>query len=124
VCLQETKLEVVSPSDAYFIGGQRLRSFAQRLAIGTQGGILLLWDASVVNIDQVEISEFCLSAMVYDMAVEEEFKITTVYGPSTVNRKDDFFNDLKSQKPQGDIGWIALGILIKFIMLVIKTIET
>jgi hypothetical protein len=42
VCLQESKLEFVSPADALFIGGNRLRSFTVKPSVGTRGGILLL----------------------------------------------------------------------------------
>lgn len=42
VCLQETKLAAVDPFLAAFLGGQRLKSFAEKPADGTKGGILLL----------------------------------------------------------------------------------
>jgi exonuclease III len=34
VCLQETKLESISTFDACYIGGNRLKSFTERPAIG------------------------------------------------------------------------------------------
>jgi exonuclease III len=37
VCLQETKLESINAFDASYIGGNRLRSFAERPAIGSRG---------------------------------------------------------------------------------------
>jgi hypothetical protein len=82
VCLQETKLEDVSQFDAAYIGGHRLRSFAQRPALGTRGGILLLWDDSVVAVSNIVITEFCLSAEVHiidpDNSRDGDFKITGV----------------------------------------------
>jgi hypothetical protein len=46
------------------------------------GGILLLWDDSMVTISNVIISKFSLSAEVKLIKAAEngEFKITTVYG--------------------------------------------
>jgi hypothetical protein len=57
VCLQETKLESVSAFDAAYIGGHKLRGFAERPAIGTRGGILLLWDESVVQMSNIQVSD-------------------------------------------------------------------
>jgi hypothetical protein len=37
VCLQETKLESISSFDAAYIGGYKLRGFAERPALGTRG---------------------------------------------------------------------------------------
>jgi exonuclease III len=42
VCLQETKLAAVTSLEAAYIGGYRLKNFAERPANGTRGGILLL----------------------------------------------------------------------------------
>ena len=63
-CLQETKLQNVDQFTAAYLGGGRLRGYAQRPALGTRGGILLLWDENFVNICDVEVTEFCLSAKI------------------------------------------------------------
>lgn len=63
VCLQETKLANIDQSAAAFLGGHRLKSFAERPADGTRGGILL-WNEDVVKIEQVNLGTFFLSAMV------------------------------------------------------------
>jgi exonuclease III len=110
-CLQETKLQAVSPFDAIYIGGNRLKSFAERPALGTRGGILLLWDDSVVDITNVVTSDFCLSADVRLINSSEngDFKITTVYGPTTAALKDQFYAELASHKPPQGVRWLALG---------------
>jgi exonuclease III len=95
VCLQETKLESISQHDATFLGGYRLKGFAERPAICTRGGILLLWDESTVQASNIVIAEFCLSASIHCINnKEKDFKITMVYGPTANNRKDDFFAEL------------------------------
>lgn len=50
VCLQETKLADVDKFTAILLGGNRLRSYAQRPAIGTRGGMLMLWDDQSVDV--------------------------------------------------------------------------
>ncbi|KAK1644652.1 hypothetical protein QYE76_062457 [Lolium multiflorum] len=111
VCLQETKLASVSSFDAFYIGGNRLKGFAERPANGTRGGILLLWDDTNIQITNISITEFCLSADVHLMNTSHEgdFKITTVYGPTTSNRKDHFFAELVAQKTPVGVRWLALG---------------
>uniref|UniRef100_A0ACD6AT57 Uncharacterized protein n=1 Tax=Avena sativa TaxID=4498 RepID=A0ACD6AT57_AVESA len=105
VCLQETKLSSVSSFDAVYIGGNRLRGYAERPANGTRGGILLLWDDSLMQLSDVQLSEFCLSAKIHFLNSngENDFKITTVYGPTASSRKDDFFAELIEHKPLN--GW-------------------
>jgi hypothetical protein len=87
----------------------RLKSFAEKPAVGTRGGILLLWDETVLRISNVHVSKFSLSATVFVINSGEEFKLTTVYGPSTSTRKDEFFNELRGLKPLGGVKWLALG---------------
>lgn len=53
VCLQETKLDNVDRFTATFLGGNRLCGYAQKLADGTRGGILLLWDDSLVDLSNI-----------------------------------------------------------------------
>ena len=69
----------------------------------------MLWDDSVVRISDVHITEFCLSAMVNVIHSDTPFKITSVYGPTASNRKDDFFNELIAQKPINGTKWIVMG---------------
>jgi mannosylglycoprotein endo-beta-mannosidase len=92
VCLQETKLETISPFDASYIGGFRLKSFAEHPAIGTRGGILILWDERVVELSSIVASKFCLSASVHiiNSGGHGDFKLTAVYGPTASAHKDDF----------------------------------
>lgn len=109
VCLQETKLAMIDQFVASYLAGHRLRTFAQRPAIGTQGGIFMLWDDNTVNISDIVATEFCLSANVRLLNSETSFKITTVYGPTASSRKIDFFAELLGQKPPPGDMWLALG---------------
>jgi hypothetical protein len=49
------KLDAISAFDASYIGGYGLKSFAERPAC-TRGGILLLWDDTVVQVSNVQTS--------------------------------------------------------------------
>jgi hypothetical protein len=89
LCLQETKLVSISAFNASYIGGYRLWGFAERLAIGTRGGILPLWDDSVVHMSNIIAINFCLLADVHilNSSGEGDFKITMVYGLTANNWK-------------------------------------
>jgi hypothetical protein len=80
---------MISSIDASYIGGYRLKSFVAHPTFGTRGGILLLWDDRVVELSNVEPTEFCLSTGVdvINSSGEGDFKITMVYGPMAYNRR-------------------------------------
>jgi hypothetical protein len=65
----------------------------------------------VVELSNIEPTEFCLSASMHiiNLGGEGDFKITTVYGPTTSNQKDDFLAELISHKPQSGVKWLTLG---------------
>ena len=91
VCLQEAKLVVVDSFVASFLGGQRLKSFAERPANGTKGGILLLWNADFIKVDSISFGTFFISAMITLVNSTTSFKLTSVYGPTRSNLKDALF---------------------------------
>ncbi|XP_073353806.1 uncharacterized protein [Aegilops tauschii subsp. strangulata] len=92
-----------------FLGGHRLCSFAQRSATGTRGCILMLWDDNAVGVSNIVTSEFCLSADIKIHANGISFKLTSVYGPTSSSRKNDFFAELIALKPPPSTKWLALG---------------
>jgi exonuclease III len=109
VCLQETKLQNVDQFTAAHLGGHRLRQFAQRPADGTKGGILLLWDDNAVQVSNVAVCTFSLSATVTIVGTNSAFKLTTVYGPTRGHLKDAFFAELVAAKPPLGTRWLVTG---------------
>ena len=79
---------------ACYLGGNRLCSFAQSPANGTRGGLVMLWDDSVVEVSNVRTFEFCLSANVNNCNSDSLLLITSVYVPTDSSRKNDFFPEL------------------------------
>lgn len=70
---------------------------------------MLLWDDSVIQVTDVVVTEFCLSASIHVIYADCDFKITTVYGPTAAIKKDDFFAELVAQKPPPRVRWLVLG---------------
>lgn len=69
----------------------------------------MLWDDAAVEVTNVRISEFCLSANVNIRSSDSQFLITSVYGPTDSSRKNDFFAELVALKPNAGVKWLALG---------------
>ena len=111
VCIQESKLQTIDSHVAAYLGGYRLKNFTHRPADGTRGGILLLWDDSVVTISSVQYGTYFLSATVAlnNASDTKTFKLTTVYGPTRSIHKDDFFLELTCQKPPDGTKWLVNG---------------
>ncbi|KAE8794166.1 retrotransposon protein [Hordeum vulgare] len=81
----EGALVMASAQDRFvtvFLGGNRLQNFAQRPAIGTRCGLLLLWEDDVLEVCDIAISTYSLSAMVRSRETGVCFRLTTVYGPN------------------------------------------
>lgn len=96
---QETKLANIDQYCAAYLGGYRLRGFAQRLAVGSRGGILLLWDESTIEVKGISTPVYYLSAMFLTRDTDMCYKLTNVYGPTSSSLKDAFFAKLLGQKP-------------------------
>uniref|UniRef100_A0A8R7PUW5 Endonuclease/exonuclease/phosphatase domain-containing protein n=1 Tax=Triticum urartu TaxID=4572 RepID=A0A8R7PUW5_TRIUA len=108
-CIQETKLDHIDQQTASYIGGLSLRSFAHRPAIGTRGGILLLWNEDHVEVSNVHLGTYLISANVSIRACGTSFKLTTVYGPTDHAEKEAFLSEAVAAKPSDDSKWLIFG---------------
>ena len=108
-CLQETKLDFIDQQTAAYIGGFKLRSFAHKPAVGTRGGILLLWNEDQVSVTNVHIGSFLISAQITIRECSTSFLLTTVYGPSVDTDKGAFLAEIIATAPNNDQKWLILG---------------
>lgn len=108
-CLQETKLAKVDSHLAAFLGGFRLDSFAFKPANGTKGGILLLWNNNLLDLQDITIRRFSVSAEVTLKESALTFTLTVVYGPTRDNLKPTFLRELRRSKPEDNGQWLVLG---------------
>src|SRR5687768_14007084 len=90
VCLQETKLQNIDGALASFLGGHRHNAFAYKSARGTKRGILLLWNDAAVNIENIVIRHFSITATMTLRDCLTDFLLTAVYDLSRDNRKGEF----------------------------------
>ena len=80
VCLQETKMEVVTLDIVRHCLGYKFGNFFYLPASGTRGGILLAWDELIVRVSNPHYTDYTLTALV--VPVEgPQWWLTGVYGP-------------------------------------------
>ncbi|KAG2632190.1 hypothetical protein PVAP13_2NG068846, partial [Panicum virgatum] len=108
-CLQEIKLHSVDGTLAAYLGGYKLNNFIFKPAVGTKGGILLLWSDNHLDLTDICIRRFSISASVTIKESATSFSITVVYGPSRDAHKPSFLHELHSSKPLDDSEWLVLG---------------
>ena len=79
VCLQETKMEIMSSELVNQCLGNKFEDFYYVLAVGTRGGILLAWDKMVVSASNRHATENTITALFKQGEVM--WWLTGVYGP-------------------------------------------
>ena len=92
VCLLETKLEVVMVDLVTHCLGNKFENFFYLPAVGTRGGILLAWDASMVAISHPHYKENALTALVKHLG-GAQWWITDVYGTQHDHEKIAFMQE-------------------------------
>ncbi|XP_073360539.1 uncharacterized protein [Aegilops tauschii subsp. strangulata] len=111
ICLQETKLAVISRHLVVETLGVRFGdNFIFKPADGTRGGILIACSAdfSVLQL-QTAPNEFSLSATISDRTTGNGWTITAVYGPQRADEKRQFLDELRVIKDLADPAWLILG---------------
>ena len=63
-CLQETKLQSLDSTLARFLGAYKLNQFTFKPAQGTKGGILILWNDSTLDLQNIQIQRYSITATV------------------------------------------------------------
>jgi hypothetical protein len=72
--------------------------------VGVSGGIILAWDADLVDTTNVTLKELSLTANVTLRLANASFVITVVYGPSTDANKPRFLEELKEANSSRGFG--------------------
>jgi hypothetical protein len=108
VCLQETKLIVISDFDmVQFIGPGF--NYVFRPADGTRGGILIAWCSSSWVASNTSMRTYSISAKLQHNSGGEDWWLTSVYDPSTDAAKPDFLAELHELRLVRSGPWILCG---------------
>lgn len=94
---------------AAFLSRYKLNRFTHKPAQGFRGGILLLWNDSHIDVNNIIIRRFSVTATVSIKECGTTSNLTVVYGPARGNRKQAFLRELRNSKPTDDSNWLVLG---------------
>jgi len=81
LCLQETKLEVCDEALCASLWGGTPHFFSYRPSVGASGGLLILWDASLVEVWSTESIEHAIIIHGQFVQSNDEFYLVNVYAP-------------------------------------------
>jgi exonuclease III len=95
LCLQETKLPLISPFFASSFLPPSLRTFIFKPSIGASGGILTDWNDQVVELIRHSIDDFSISTTFSLRADNLTFSIINVYGPCIHDQKQVFLSSVQ-----------------------------
>ena len=94
VCLQETKIQELSPAVAHSLGVGRLAEWRAVEAEGTAGGILVFWDSRKLELVETEIGYFSVTCMFKNVGDGLLWAFTGVYGPVKRSKRELFWEEL------------------------------
>jgi exonuclease III len=94
VCIQETKMAVISDRVVRDCLGPSFDKFFFLPAIGTRGGILLAWQSALVSVSHSHFSTNALTARI-SIGVDQSWWFTGVYGPQRDVDKCAFLQELQ-----------------------------
>jgi exonuclease III len=101
VCLQETKLSLITLQLATETLGQRFNDYKYLRANGTRGGILLGWHSDFIEASNLLLKQFSLSMMtVWPTWEVSPFLLTMVYSPTEDVKNSEFLDELLSVSPR------------------------
>lgn len=108
VCLQETKLDVVSPTIVMETLGADFDAYYCLPASGTRGGIIIAWKSRLVQLDSAHVDVNSVTARVAP-ASGAPWWLTCVYGPQDEAAKVAFLAELREIRRVRPEPWLLCG---------------
>lgn len=109
VCVQESKLDVISSFDMNAMLGTRFSSFEYLPSLGTSGGILIACRTPVVSCSLVHRGVYSISVMLSFEQQPDAWCLTGVYGPQADADKVEFLDELRSIRNSVSGPWMVAG---------------
>jgi exonuclease III len=107
ICL-ETKLDIISNNVVMELLGQGF-SYVYLPAVHTHGGILVAWRRDCWAMHSSSVHTFSVSVGLSQEGVDQQWWLTSVYGPSTDEDKPAFLAKLHSLKDIRGGPWMLCG---------------
>lgn len=109
VCIQETKLAVITEREVLACLGRQFQDFVYLGTQGTQGGILVVWKQGVLHSDHHRVHLHSVSVRFRLLNDEPDWWFTGVYGPSQDADKPAFLDELREVRTHCTGPWILGG---------------
>jgi exonuclease III len=108
VCIQETKMAVISDRVVRECLGPSFDEFFFLLANGTRGGILLAWQSALVSITHPHFTANVVTARI-SIGVDQSWWFMGVYGPQRDVDKQTFLRELQVIRDLHIGPWLVAG---------------
>jgi hypothetical protein len=109
VCLQETKLADIDLQLVRSLWGNSFVDWEMLPAIGTAGGVLLLWDRRVLEKVDSVVCQFSVSCLWKGVFDGFEWVGTGLHGPTNDGIHKDLWTELSSVRLKWDLPWCVFG---------------
>jgi exonuclease III len=110
VCIQETKIALITPAIIRStLGRDYESSFIFKPAEGTRGGIIIAARDPCIQFQNPIVKNHSISAQIIDCRLVDPWLITGVYGPQGDLEKAMFIRELKGIKQIALEQWLILG---------------
>ena len=109
VCLQETKLAGIDLRLIRSLWGNPFVDWEVLPAVGTTGGVLLLWDKRILEKLDCVVSNFSVSCLWRGVSDGLEWVGTGLYGPTDDRVRHDLWDELRSIRQKWGLPWCVFG---------------
>ena len=109
VCLQETKVQNMNMQLARSLGVGRFSEWVAVDASGSAGGILLIWDKRILEVNETVCGSFTASCSFRNVEDGFHWIFTGVYGPGLSSLKEEMWEELGSVRGLWDGPWCIGG---------------
>jgi hypothetical protein len=109
LCLQETKLELISRKSIRSLWGCPYVDWCFVPSLGASGGILLMWDKRVVNRMEVDVGDYVVACSFKNVDDGYEWAFAGVYGPNGDSDRCFLWDELAGLMSWWNLPWCIGG---------------
>ncbi|XP_071727550.1 uncharacterized protein [Rutidosis leptorrhynchoides] len=106
---QETKRRKFSDQWIEYVWGSQNVRYAFKECRGRSGGLLILWDSNIFNVDSAVEREFFIAIKGKLSNYDSEIIIVNVYGPHSDEKKKRFWDSLNDLMSFDNAAWVLCG---------------
>ncbi|XP_077211531.1 uncharacterized protein LOC143846836 [Tasmannia lanceolata] len=104
----ETKIMGVADTTVNKLWGRNNRGWVAKEAVGSAGGVIIIWKEAFC-VEEVSIKRFSITLLLSSTNWNENWKLTTVYGPAKARERSGLWVELKEIRDSCQGPWIVGG---------------